>query len=296
MMVMVEQQLQAAVTAVTGARPVQLRPVAGGCIHTSSQVILEDGRCLFLKCNRAQLLPVLTCEAEGLSALQGLGSPLVIPTPRWCGVVNEQAVLLMDWLELRGNSALGWEDLGRGLARLHRLGCGDRYGWRNNNFIGRSPQVNTPMDHWGLFFVEQRLKPQFAMAATRGIVYASAEELLAAVPRWLCGHHASPCLVHGDLWSGNAGINRKGQGCLFDPAIHYADREVDVAMARLFGGFPDRFFMAYEQEWPLPLGHRQRCRLYNLYHLLNHANLFSGSYERQCEQCITELLASPPQW
>jgi fructosamine-3-kinase len=115
------------------------------------------------------------------------------------------------------------------------------------------------------------------------------------VAGWLNGHGAEPCLVHGDLWSGNAGLLASGGGALFDPAVYRGDREVDLAMAQLFGGFPTAFFKGYEQEWPLPTGHRQRRELYNLYHLLNHANLFGGSYWDQAERSIRSLLkaASP---
>lgn len=293
-MAILEEPLQEIVATVTGARAVRLQPVGGGCIHTASQVVTANGRSLFLKRNRPELLPVLASEADGLAALRAAGSPLVIPAPHSCGVSGGQAALLMDWLELQGAS--GWDELGRGLALLHRRGGGDRYGWCSDNFIGSSPQRNAPMDCWGPFFAKQRLQPQFAMATARGVAYPAAAELLAAVPGWLATHDAPPCLVHGDLWSGNAGMTTSGRGCLFDPAVHYADREVDIAMARLFGGFPSRFFSAYEREWPLPPGHQQRCKLYNLYHLLNHANLFGGGYARQSEACMAELLAAPPRW
>jgi fructosamine-3-kinase len=114
------------------------------------------------------------------------------------------------------------------------------------------------------------------------------------VPAWLEQHGAQPCLVHGDLWSGNAALTASGSGALFDPAVYRGDREVDLAMARLFGGFPEAFFAGYERAWPLPAGHRGRVRLYNLYHLLNHANLFGGGYGRQAQETIDHLLSSPP--
>jgi fructosamine-3-kinase len=114
------------------------------------------------------------------------------------------------------------------------------------------------------------------------------------VPAWLAGHPAEPCLVHGDLWSGNASLLAGGGGALFDPAVYRGDREVDLAMAQLFGGFPPAFFAGYEAAWPLPEGHRQRVELYNLYHLLNHANLFGGSYWSQAERSIAALLRQWP--
>ena len=115
-------------------------------------------------------------------------------------------------------------------------------------------------------------------------------DLLAWVPAWLEDHAPQPCLVHGDLWSGNASLLTGGAGCLLDPAVYRGDREVDLAMARLFGGFPEAFFLGYEEEWPLPEGWRQRVDLYNLYHLLNHANMFGGGYKKQAQTVINSLL------
>jgi fructosamine-3-kinase len=120
------------------------------------------------------------------------------------------------------------------------------------------------------------------------------QALLERVPDWLDGHAAEPCLVHGDLWSGNAAIDSTGHGVIFDPAVHRADREVDLAMARLFGGFPAPFFAGYEATWPLPGDHLRRVPLYNLYHLLNHANLFGSSYAIQAQGVIEKLFQDPP--
>jgi fructosamine-3-kinase len=118
-----------------------------------------------------------------------------------------------------------------------------------------------------------------------------AASLLEGAAAWLGGHGAEPCLVHGDLWSGNAALTADGRGAIFDPAVYRGDREVDLAMARLFGGFPAAFFDGYGAEWPLPADHHRRVDLYNLYHLINHANLFGGSYHGQCQVTIDLLLA-----
>jgi fructosamine-3-kinase len=125
-------------------------------------------------------------------------------------------------------------------------------------------------------------------------VLQGAERLLELLPQWLNGHGPMPVLVHGDLWSGNAALLHSGDAALFDPASYWADREVDLAMAELFGGFPAAFFAGYEAEWPLPAGYRERRRLYNLYHLLNHANLFGGGYWGQSQQCISSVLRQRP--
>jgi fructosamine-3-kinase len=221
----------------------------------------------------------------------------VVPLPLACGLVGDRALLVLPWLTLQGGAA-GWSLLGRGLARLHgssRSGAPGRgYGFAADNFIGSTPQHNGWRASWPRFFAECRLAPQFAMAEARGEPYAEAAALLERIPRLLGGHVCEPVLVHGDLWSGNAGLLDHG-AAIFDPAAHWGDREVDLAMARLFGGFPEGFFSAYGQEWPLPEGARQRIPLYNLYHLLNHANLFGGGhsgggYRGQAERSIRRLL------
>jgi fructosamine-3-kinase len=282
-------------------------PVAGGCIHQAWCLELQDGRRLFAKTNRAEALPLLQAEGDGLAALGAAaartrpGAPLV-PQPIALLELPDQVVLLLPWLELRGGD--GWEELGGALAGLHRrsleqpCGPGDRggaqFGWGRDNFIGSGPQANGWLDDWGLFFAQRRLQPQLQRLAAAGIRLRGASELLAAVPCWLAEHRPPACLVHGDLWSGNAGLAASGQGVLFDPAVHRADREVDLAMARLFGGFPEAFHRGYEASWPLPAGHRQRQDLYNLYHLLNHANLFGGGYVQGAQACLERLLKSPP--
>lgn len=280
-------------------------PVGGGCIHAAWRLELADGHCLFAKTNRLSALPMLEAEAEGLAALAAAaaaagpeGPGLTIPEPLAVGVLEGQALLVLPWLELGGRGSDGWQQLGAALARLHRasmpLNQGRGYGFDADNFIGSGPQPNGWLPDWGMFFAERRLAPQLAWLRRSGVELQGAEALLELVPQWLSGHGAEPVLVHGDLWSGNASLLAGGGGTIFDPAVHWADREVDLAMAQLFGGFPAAFFAGYEQEWPLPAGSAQRVELYNLYHLLNHANLFDGgpggSYGRQAQASIQRLL------
>jgi fructosamine-3-kinase len=275
--------------------------VSGGCIHSAWCLELAGGARLFAKTNRASAMPMLEAEADGLAALAAAADPchLVVPAPRALGLVEDQAVLVLPWLDLDG-VATGWRELGAALAALHRRSLeaplleGDRgavaFGWRCDNFIGSSPQANGWLDHWGRFFAERRLQPQLEWVARRGGPLRGSAELLARTPHWLGGHAAEPVLVHGDLWSGNAALLGGGRGTIFDPAVHRADREVDLAMAHLFGGFPEAFFAGYEASWSLPAGHERRRALYNLYHLLNHANLFGGSYRGAAQASIDRLL------
>jgi len=307
-----------------GVRPVGRRPVGGGCIHSAWCLTVlpsggpaaalrpappfSGGR-LFAKTNTLEALPLLKAEAEGLDALAcaAAGTDLRVPAPLAVGGAGSQAVLVLPWLELEG-SASGiapgaWSPLGVALASLHRSSLerpctpGDRpgrFGWPRDNAIGAGPQANGWLDSWGRFFAERRLAPQLKRLESRIGALRGGQALLERVPDWLDGHGADPCLVHGDLWSGNAAIDSSGHGVIFDPAVHRADREVDLAMARLFGGFPAPFFAGYGATWPLPAGHRRRVPLYNLYHLLNHANLFGGSYADQAQAVIAELLLDPP--
>jgi fructosamine-3-kinase len=274
-------------------------PVSGGCIHSAWCLTMVDGTRRFAKTSPAAALPLLEAEADGLVALAAAADPirLVVPAPLALGVVAGQAVLVLPWLELGGGA---WHACGSALAALHRrslevpLLVGDRgaaaFGWPHDNWIGSAPQENGWLEDWGRFFCLRRLAPQLERLARRSGVLPGAAELLERAPRWLAQHRPEPCLVHGDLWSGNAAMHSDGRGVIFDPAVHRADREVDLAMARLFGGFPEAFFQGYEAEWPLPAGHRGRVGLYNLYHLLNHANLFGGSYETQVRGAMDRLL------
>jgi fructosamine-3-kinase len=275
-------------------------PVGGGCIHSAWCLALADGSRLFAKSGpSSSALALLEAEADGLAALAAAADPqrLAVPAPLALGVVAGQAVLVLPWLELAGGD---WRGLGAALANLHRrslespLAEGDRgaaaFGWTRDNRIGSSPQANGWGEDWGRFFTERRLAPQLERLAHGGHPLPGAEALLTSTPSWLAGHRPEPCLVHGDLWSGNAGVLADGRGAIFDPAAHRADREVDLAMAGLFGGFPAAFFEGYQGEWPLPSGYRSRVDLYNLYHLLNHANLFGGPYAGQAARLIARLL------
>ncbi len=280
--------------------------VGGGCIHSAWRLRLADGRCLFAKTNARRALPLLEAEAEGLASLAaaaGDDGPL-IPAPLVLGVAGDQAVLVLSWLELgpgRAAGGAGWQRLGAALARLHRrslsLACadgdrpGEAFGWPQDNFIGSGPQPNGWEAEWGRFFLQRRLAPQLELLARGGRPLERAGSLLEWAADRLSGHRPDPALVHGDLWSGNAALCADGRGAIFDPAVHRGDREVDLAMARLFGGFPAAFFDGYNGEWPLPADQHRRVDLYNLYHLLNHANLFGGSYRSQCQTTIDRLLA-----
>jgi fructosamine-3-kinase len=188
--------------------------------------------------------------------------------------------LLLERLDLKRNG--DWTALAQMLAKLHRT-TGPRFGWHRDNYIGATPQINKWHDEWATFFIECRMQPQLDLARKNGYPIKFSSSLLK-------DHHPQPSLLHGDLWSGNAGFIEEGP-VIFDPAAYYGDREADLAMTELFGGFPREFYAAYRKAYPLDAGYGQRKHLYNLYHLLNHLNLFGSGYLAQVERTLSLLHA-----
>jgi fructosamine-3-kinase len=263
----------------------------GGSALNATWRLDAPGSVWFVKVSRADRLPMLEAEAEGLALLAASGA-VRVPRPLACGSDGTHAFLALEWLDI----GAGGHDatLGRALAALHRH-TASRFGWHRDNTIGTTPQLNAWHDDWAAFFAACRLRPQLEWVRERGFPRAAQDagaRLADAVPRLLAGHRPVPSLLHGDLWSGNAGALATGEPVLFDPAVHYGDREADLAMTELFGGFGRAFYAAYEDAWPLPPGYARRRQLYNLYHVLNHANLFGGGYVAQAQRMIGELLAA----
>ncbi len=249
---------------------------AGGCIHECYRVTIQGAAC-FLKTNDPLRADALAAEAEGLEALRAAGMPA--PEPRAHGIAGGRAYLLMEYLDL--GAPADFPAMGRMLAAAHRS-PGPRFGWHRDNYIGTTPQRNAWADDWSEFWMERRLRPQIELAKKNGFSLSIPSLDL------LEEHRPQPSLLHGDLWSGNAGFTAKGP-VVFDPAVYYGDRETDLAMTELFGGFPREFYRAYEQVFPLDAGYARRKPLYNLYHLLNHLNLFGGGYLAQVESALSLL-------
>jgi fructosamine-3-kinase len=196
------------------------------------------------------------------------------------GIRAGRAFLVLERLTLDGPH--DWRGLAAMLAQVHRCE-GDRYGWHRDNYIGPTPQANGACDDWVRFWRERRLVPQLELAARRGFS-VDCGFLLDGLEA-LLGHRPAPSLLHGDLWSGNAGFDR-GEPVIYDPAVYYGDREADLAMTELFGGFPGEFYAAYEEALALPEEYARRKHVYNLYHLLNHLNLFGGGYLGQVQSTL----------
>ncbi len=220
-----------------------------------------------------------SAEAEGLRALRAAG--VRAPEPFDHGVRDGKAFIEMERLELGGRA--DWPAMGRMLAALHRQ-TSECFGWMSDNWIGLSPQRNGWCDDWTEFWIERRLQPQFQVAERNGFRFEKMN-----YSRILEKHKPPPSLLHGDLWNGNAGFTSEGP-VIFDPAVYYGDREADLAMTELFGGFPGEFYASYNEAFPLPRDYSVRKNLYNLYHLLNHLNLFGGGYLGQVKATLGLLL------
>ena len=232
----------------------------------------------FLKDGVLARADAFAAEADGLKALR----PHVrVPEVLDHGIKSGRAYILIEFLQLQRTG--DWAALGHMLAALHRQ-TGTRFGWHRDNYIGLSPQHNGWCDDWMEFWVARRMEPQLSWAREKGF------EVSMPPMRLLEKHKPQPSLLHGDLWSGNAGFTAEGP-VIFDPAVYYGDRETDLAMTELFGGFPREFYDAYNEAYPLDAGYEKRKHLYNLYHLLNHLNLFGATYHMQI-QAILRLLHS----
>lgn len=271
--------------------PESVRAVGGGSINRCYELTCRDGRRAFLKLNDASALDMFEAESEGLAALATAGA-LRVPAPLATGVTDTAAYLLMERLELGGKTGEAAAELGTQLARQHRQ-VGSAFGWHRDNTIGSTPQINGEAADWLDFWREARLGYQLRLACTNGLstrVARQGDELLDRLPAFFDDYHPEPSLLHGDLWGGNWGATVDGEPVIFDPAVYYGDRETDIAMTMLFGGFGSEFLDAYEQAWSLHPGFRRRVDLYNLYHVLNHFNLFGGGYQQQAAGLLDRLL------
>jgi protein-ribulosamine 3-kinase len=275
--------------------PAAAHPVGGGCIHTALEIegdTPSGSRRFFAKVNEASLADLFAAEADGLEALAGAGE-VEVPKVVARGADGERAWLVLEWLDLEPLQGRAAAALGAALARQHRLGQ-PRFGWARDNFIGASPQKNGWSEDWLGFWRERRLMFQLRLAASRRLpsrMIDRGERLAADCEAFFRGYAPQRSLLHGDLWAGNAAARAGGAAVVFDPAVYVGDREADIAMTELFGGFPHDFRAAYSEAWPLDDGYRARRDFYNLYHLLNHANLFAGGYVAQTAQAIERLLA-----
>lgn len=275
----------AAITAELGVAGATPQPIAGGDISAAWRV----GN-LFLKTGPASSYDMFSAEAEGLAEL---ATPGVIRVPEVvaCGTHGDTAFLATEWLDLGRPTRDTEVKLGEQLAVLHQA-TRDRFGWHRDNTIGLTPQPNDWADDWVGFFREHRLAFQLKLAARNGFtgaLQARGTTLLKRLPVFFANHSPQPALLHGDLWGGNW-ARCENAPVIFDPAVYYGDPESDLAMTRLFGGFGAAFYEAYEAHTPAVAGSHDRCTLYQLYHVLNHLNLFGSAYLGRAQELINKLL------
>jgi fructosamine-3-kinase len=273
----------------TAFAPGRQAPLGGGCINQAFK--LSDGKHdYFVKTNNAACLPMFEAEADGLEEIRATHS-LRVPRPVCYGTSGGGTWLVLEFLELGGRGS--GAEMGRQLAQMHRK-IATQFGWKRGNTIGSTPQPNLWTESWIAFFRDQRLGQQLQLAAQKGYgseLQRKGERLRAGLDAFFSAYQPVPSLLHGDLWGGNAGYTRSGEPVIFDPAVYYGDREADLAMTELFGGFGADFYAAYQEAWPLDAGYGVRRMLYNLYHVLNHAYLFGGGYVGQAQSMLDRLLA-----
>ncbi|HYE96248.1 MAG TPA: fructosamine kinase family protein [Rubricoccaceae bacterium] len=263
-------------------------PVGGGCIAHATRVETKRGP-FFLKWAEGPAGRTFAKEAEGLRVLRAAAGPdLLVPEPLLVrdAADGEPGFFLAEWVERGRADRAYWARFGVAFAALHRAkapvrGEAGPYGFPTDNVIGRLPQPNGWRGNWPSFFREHRLEPRFALARAQGCWDAAwdalADRLLDRLSDLLPAH-PTPSLLHGDLWSGNAFPSADGRAVLIDPAVYVGDREADLAMTELFGGFEAPFYDAYRAAWPLEPGYEERREVYNLYHLVNHLTHFGGGY------------------
>ena len=279
--------------------PVEIKETSkssGGCISDNALVTFTGDRQLFVKFGPLEFMDLYRAECDGLTELSEF-QQIRTPKPLLVQQCATQCMLIMEAIPLGSRPAGYFENFGSRLAELHRASSEKRtsFGWHRDNFIGSSNQPNIWTDDWTEFVAVHRLGHQIRLAHDLGLsanqLTELTEKVIRQLPQLLGGAYESPVLLHGDLWSGNYLCDHNGDSVLIDPAVYYGHREAEFGMLLLFGGCPNSFYEAYHQAWPLLDGWRYRTKVYRLYHLLNHLNIFGSSYLSGCIQCVQQILA-----
>lgn len=266
-------------------------PRGGGSIN-QAWMVESRGQRYFVKLNQAHREEMFAAEAEGLNEMAATRA-IKVPKALCWGVAGTNSFIVMDYLDTGPNGSDTQALMGTQLARMHQA-TQDRFGWHRNNTIGSTPQINDWSPSWIDFWRDQRLGYQLELAKTNGAprgMIQTGERLMEAFQSLFTDYVPVASLLHGDLWGGNAAADQEGNPVIFDPATYYGDREADIAMTELFGGFSQAFYSAYNETWPLDDGYAVRKILYNAYHLLNHFNLFGGGYASQAQSSMERVLS-----
>jgi fructosamine-3-kinase len=260
--------------------------IGSGCINQAYK-ISDGNQAYFVKQNSTQFGDMFEVEAGSLKEIAN-SHTIKVPMPICYGSIGEQTYLVLEHLELSGR--INPIAQGQQLAAMHQVSH-SQFGWHKNNTIGSTPQNNLQTNDWVSFWRERRLIPQFKLALHNGYQLDAVEQLIDCFDSLFEGYHPQASMLHGDLWGGNAAALTDGTPVIFDPAFYYGDRETDIAMTHLFGGFEARFYAAYNEAWPLQAGHQVRRTFYNLYHIINHLNLFGHGYLGQAVSMADQILA-----
>lgn len=279
------------IEAAVGERVVAVEAVGGGCISNTTRLQLASGDAALLKWSDSMVpAKFFAEEAASLAAIADTRS-VRVPAVLHVSKTAERQWLLLEWLEPGQSTSQNQRILGEQLAALHRTSSAS-FGWPRDNFIGSLPQSNASHDTWSTFWRDERIRPQLRMASSRltRADLARFDALLDDLPTLLREvEDEPPALLHGDLWSGNVHMLTDGQPALIDPSSYFGQREVDIAMSRLFGGFDNAFYEAYASAWPHRQGLERRIHVYQLYYLLVHVNLFGGAYGQQTMAVLGRL-------
>lgn len=264
----------------------------GGDINQAYKIADHD-RTYFVKINQSDRRTMFEAERDGLNQIANTHTirvPKPICTGISTGTAEDYSYLVLEYLPIVALTEKTRYELGIKLAELHLVSGSTAFGLGRDNTIGTTAQPNPWTANWIEFWRDIRIKHQLNLAIQKGAKFSYANQLLDAIPTILKDHSPKPSLVHGDLWGGNIGALATGEVVIFDPAVYWGDREVDLAMTELFGGFGSSFYRGYESIYPIVPGFAKRKILYNLYHILNHYNLFGGSYEGQADRMMASLL------
>lgn len=283
---------------VTGRRflVTQQKSMGGGCINAAFLLTGENGRQYFVKTNQAGQKAMFAAEARGLQAIASSNSvkvpgPICFGENVGFGENQAQSYIVLEYMNMNGR--LDQRLLGEQLAAMHNV-MAEQFGWDINNTIGATFQSNAWMDSWLSFWSEQRLGFQLKLAAQNGYggkLQSLGEKLLVEMPLLFTDQEIKPSMLHGDLWGGNVAALNDGTPVIYDPAFYYGDREVDLAMTYLFGGFGADFYASYQNTFPLDAGFTVRKTFYNIYHVINHLNMFGGAYHGQSIQMLRQVLS-----
>lgn len=264
----------------------------GGDINQAYKITDHD-RIYFVKINQSDRRTMFEAELDGLNQIANTHT-IRVPTPictgSCAGTAESYSYLVLEHFSLVALTEKTRYELGIKLAELHLVSGSTAFGLGRDNTIGTTAQPNPWTTNWIEFWRDTRIEYQLNLAIKNGANFIYANQLLDAIPTILKGHSPKPSLVHGDLWGGNVGALVTGEVVIFDPAAYWGDREVDLAMTELFGGFGSTFYRGYESIYPIAPGFAKRKILYNLYHILNHYNLFGGSYAGQADRMMASLL------